>query len=332
MPGEYKREPNHVRTSTGRLHRFAEPSDTPSLMAAWTRDFHRDMGRCTYPLPLFLAESHRRFLAIHPFDDGNGRTARLLVNFALLRRRLPPIVIKTEDRDRYIAGLQSADLGQVVPLATFMLENALWSLDLAIRAANGESIEAARDVDNEVALFVRRRHGGPPATRDIDVLDNVFFLLVRPTMDALDARLAPLSSLFRKRYGNCQIDAGTGETSSSSTLFEKRSWQRNRDEHLVAPGFRLSDARQIVLGYEVRFSDYVGRGDPGFGVTIAVAWSLAADSCRWEATIDSKPEPDLAGSMPYATLSRPPDGLDDWTAQISRLVMDAVDRKAGTQE
>ncbi len=332
VPGEYKREPNHVRTSTGRLHRFAEPSDTPSLMAAWTRDFHRDMMRCAYPLPLFLAESHRSVLAIHPFDDGNGRTARLLVNFALLRRRLPPIVIKTEDRDRYIAGLQSADLGQIVPLATFMMENALWSLDLATRAANGESIEAARDVDREVALFVRRRHGGPPAQRDIDILDNVFFLLVRPTLDALDARLAPLSSLFRKRYGSCRIDAGAGEINHSSTLFEKRSWQRNRDKYLVAPGFRLSDARRIVLGYDVRFSHYVGRGDPGFGVTVAVAWSLAADSCRWEATIDGRPEPDLDGSMPYAALSGPPERLDDWTARMSRLMMEAVARKSRTRK
>ena len=98
IPGEYKRDPNHVRTSTGALHKFAEPADTPSLMAAWTRDFRRDMTRCAYPLPLFLAESHNGLLAIHPFGDGNGRTARLLVNFALLRRRLPPIVIKAEDR------------------------------------------------------------------------------------------------------------------------------------------------------------------------------------------------------------------------------------------
>ena len=118
---------------------------------------------------------------------------------------------------------------------------------------------------------------------------------------------------------------------SGSTLFEKASWQRTRDEYLVAPGFRLSDARQIVLRYEVRFSDYAGRGNPGFDVTIAVAWSLAADSCRWEATIDSKPEPDLAGSMPYAALAGPLDTLDDWTAKISRLMMDAVDRQAGTQ-
>ena len=331
IPGEYKREPNHVRTSTGTLHRFAEPSDTPSLMAAWTRDFRRDMSRCAYPLPLFLAESHRSFLAIHPFDDGNGRTARLLVNFALLRRRLPPIVIKTEDRDRYIAGLQSADLGQMAPLAAFMMENALWSLDLALRAANGESIESPRDVDKEVALFVRRRRGGPSAKRDIDILDNVFFLLVRPTMDALDARLAPLSSLFRHRYESCRVGTGTGETNSGS-LFEKENWQKTRQQYLVAPGFRPSDERPLRLGYEVRFSDYAGRGKPGFGMTIDVAWSLAADECRWEATIDGRTESGLAGSMPYAALDRPPDGLDDWTAKVCRLAMDAVDRKSGIQE
>ncbi len=330
-PGEYKREPNHVRTSTGALHRFAEPSDTPSLMVEWTRDFRRDMSRCAYPLPLFLAESHNRFLAIHPFDDGNGRAARLLVNFALLRRRLPPIVIKTEDRDRYIEGLQNADLGHVVPLATFMMENTLWSLDLAIRAANGESIEGKRDVDKEVALFVRRRHGGPPVKGDIDILDNLFFLLVRPIIEALDARLTPLSSLFRRRYESCQVNTGAGQTNGSS-LFEKGNWQGTRDQYLVAPGFRLSDARPIVLGYEVQFSDYLGRGNPAFGVTIAVVWSLAADGCRWETTIDGQPESDLACSMPYAVLAGPPDGLDDWTAKVCRLTMDAVDRKSGTQE
>ncbi len=330
IPGKYKREPNHVRTSTGALHKFAEPSDTPSLMATWTSDFRRDMSRCAYPLPLFLAESHNRFLAIHPFDDGNGRTARLLLNYALLRRRLPPIAIKTEDRDRYIEGLQKADLGHQLPLATFILENTRWSLDLAIRAANGESIEGERDVDKEMALFVRRRHGGPPAKRDIDILDNVFFLLVRPIKEALDARLTPLAQLFRKRYEGCRVDAGSGATNSSS-LFEKRNWQRTRDQLLVAPGFRLSDARQIVLRYEVRFSDYVGLGNAGFGVKTAVAWSLAADSCRWETTIDSRPEADLARSMPYTALTGPPDGLDDWTARVCRLMMDAVDRKAGIE-
>ena len=90
FPGQYKTQPNHVRTATGELHRFAEPEETPPLMEEWTRDFRRDLERSAYPLPLFLAESHWSFLRIHPFDDGNGRTARLLANYALLRNNLPP--------------------------------------------------------------------------------------------------------------------------------------------------------------------------------------------------------------------------------------------------
>ena len=140
VPGRYKRQPNHVRTTTGELHRFAEPGETPALMEKWTREFRRDLERRACPLPLFLAESHWNFLRIHPFDDGNGRTARLLANYVLLRKKLPPIVIRSEDRDRYIGALQNADLGSILPLARFMLENLLWSLGTGIRAAKGESI------------------------------------------------------------------------------------------------------------------------------------------------------------------------------------------------
>lgn len=140
VPGEYKTQPNHVRTATGELHRFAEPEETPVLMERWTADFQRDLTRSEYPLPLLLAESHWSFLRIHPFDDGNGRTARLLTNYVLLRSGLPPMVIKSAERDRYIGALQNADVGRMEPLAGFMLENVLWSLGLAIRAAKGESI------------------------------------------------------------------------------------------------------------------------------------------------------------------------------------------------
>ena len=330
MPGEYKREPNHVRTSTGALHRFAEPADTPLLMAAWTRDFHRDTTRCAYPLPLFLAESHNRFLAIHPFDDGNGRTARLLVNFALLRRRLPPIVIRAEDRDRYIAGLENADVGNVMPLATFMLENTLWTLDLAIRAAKGESIEAATDVDKELEIFVRGRRGNPPVKSDVEILDRVFELCVRPSITALNDRLKPLLALFRRRFENCTVRHGATNVGSSG-LFEKDGWESTKRDYLVTTGFRLSDETEVVLTYEMRLFDYVGRGKPGFGLTIAVVWSLGAEACRWETIIDSQPESDLAGGVPYAALAAPPDGLDDWTARICRLMIGAVGRRSGTQ-
>ena len=123
---------------------------------------------------MFLAESHWSFIHIHPFDDGNGRTARLLANYALLRNNLPPIVIKSDDRDRYISGLQNADVGRMLPLAEFMLENVSWSIELAIRAAKGESIREPDDMDKEMELFVRSRRGPAPNNSDVEVLDQIF--------------------------------------------------------------------------------------------------------------------------------------------------------------
>ncbi len=49
--------------------------------------------------------AHERVAVIHPFDDGNGRTARLLMNLVLLRAGYPPVVIGPEHRAAYIEGL-----------------------------------------------------------------------------------------------------------------------------------------------------------------------------------------------------------------------------------
>ena len=134
IPGEYKKHPNHVRTRTGELHRFAEPEETPARMEEWVRRFRSDLARADDPLPEFLAESHWTFVNIHPFDDGNGRTARLITNYILLRKNLLPIVIKSTDRDRYFGALKQSDAGDTKPLAEFMLAQLSWSLDLALRS------------------------------------------------------------------------------------------------------------------------------------------------------------------------------------------------------
>ena len=139
-PGKYKTEPNHVRTRTGELHRFAEPEETPARMEEWVREFRIDLARTDHPLPEFLAESHWSFVDIHPFDDGNGRTVRLITNYILLRKDLLPIVIRSADRDRYFGVLRRADAEDGLPLAEFMLAQLLWSLDLGVRAARDEPI------------------------------------------------------------------------------------------------------------------------------------------------------------------------------------------------
>ena len=50
--------------------------------------------------------AHERLVTIHPFTDGNGRTARLLMNLVLFKAGYPPVVIGPEQREEYINGLE----------------------------------------------------------------------------------------------------------------------------------------------------------------------------------------------------------------------------------
>jgi Fic family protein len=62
--------------------------------------------------PQTAFEAHRRLVDIHPFNDGNGRTARLLMNLILIRGGYPPIAVRPEDRLSYTRALQRSQAGQ----------------------------------------------------------------------------------------------------------------------------------------------------------------------------------------------------------------------------
>ncbi|WP_269899994.1 Fic family protein [Paenalcaligenes faecalis] len=71
------------------------------------------------------AELHTRFVKIHPFIDGNGRTGRLLLNFELMKAGYPPAVIKKEDRLAYYDALDVACLNGDYTAITKLVANAV---------------------------------------------------------------------------------------------------------------------------------------------------------------------------------------------------------------
>jgi Fic family protein len=74
-----------------------------------------------YPLQL-AAEFHARFERIHPFEDGNGRTGRILLNAILLEQGYLPIIIRKTTRIAYFAALKAFDNGYKPKLERFIIE------------------------------------------------------------------------------------------------------------------------------------------------------------------------------------------------------------------
>ena len=86
-----------------------KPEDVPALMRAFI-DTLTEEGERLHPVRL-AAFAHRRLVDIHPFTDGNGRTARLLMNLILVNRGYPIASIPPVLRLRYINALKKAQSG-----------------------------------------------------------------------------------------------------------------------------------------------------------------------------------------------------------------------------
>jgi Fic family protein len=75
-----------------------------------------------YPPLLLAALVHNEFENIHPFQDGNGRVGRLLLNYVLLKHNYPPINIKLEDRQKYYEALQDYQKrGEIISTLRFLI-------------------------------------------------------------------------------------------------------------------------------------------------------------------------------------------------------------------
>ncbi len=134
-PGRYKTQPNYALTATGEMVHFTPPEETTAQMAELVRWFQAETASPSIGLLPMLARLHHDFVRIHPFDDGNGRVARLLLNLVALRAGLPPLVLKTARRQRYLDTIALADAGDLAPLQAFLAESLRESLELGLEAA-----------------------------------------------------------------------------------------------------------------------------------------------------------------------------------------------------
>jgi len=82
------------------------PIKVPELLDDFINWLHHATGN-----PVIIsADAHLKFVGIHPFVDGNGRTARLLMNLLLAQEGYPPAIVRMEDRSAYMDAIEKAQL------------------------------------------------------------------------------------------------------------------------------------------------------------------------------------------------------------------------------
>jgi Fic family protein len=99
--GRYRNVPIRV---TGSSHVFPNHMRVAELMTEFIQDLH-EKAKTMHPC-LLASYAHYTLVGIHPFVDGNGRTARLLMNLILQQCGYPPAIIRKEDRLKYINALE----------------------------------------------------------------------------------------------------------------------------------------------------------------------------------------------------------------------------------
>ena len=107
--GRYKTRPNSVITPTGERFEYASPEETPALMSDLVQWYNNAVAEDELTPIQLAALFHYRYIRIHPFEDGNGRIARLMVNFILRRHKWPMMVIRSKNKKAYLNALALSD-------------------------------------------------------------------------------------------------------------------------------------------------------------------------------------------------------------------------------
>jgi len=180
-----------------------------------------DMSNADLPI-LCAAAAHAWLAQIHPFMDGNGRTARILMNLILMRRGYPICIIARDDRLRYYDALEESQGSDLTPLIELVYENVEESLEEWEKAAQEQRAE------QEWLTSIAARLEGPAlsqARNEYEVWLPAMELLksyFKQTVDALnEMKTAGGVRLNFKDYGQLDFEKYLSLRDGGSA---KRTW------------------------------------------------------------------------------------------------------------
>lgn len=117
--GNYKDEDNCVIDSNGSLVDNTTPYKFVAERLNELLRWYLENEKRLHPMAL-ASVFHNQFVYIHPFSDGNGRVARLLLNFILIKHAFFPVIVQNDEKHKYYAALRQSKDGDIKPSIMYM--------------------------------------------------------------------------------------------------------------------------------------------------------------------------------------------------------------------
>ncbi|MEQ8906408.1 Fic family protein [Ekhidna sp.] len=270
QPGEYKSTPNSVLQKDGNIHEYVAPEETPALMKELFDWYRTNMNEDSIVLAALV---HHRFTEIHPFDDGNGRLARLWMNYIIQRAGFPPVIIPTEKKEQYLNALTKADHGEYEDFISFIAEEVIWSVQLAMKAAKGESLKEPNDLDKRLAV-IKREIDAEDDENEIKRLTQVSLedtleLFGFQLLDSLTDTLIKLNSFYDKPEHRLGINIDGQSTSLPvGGKFPRNELRKFMDEYFEKD--HRDYLNEVKLSLQTNYGMYIKGGINSFGCSYRV--------------------------------------------------------------
>lgn len=286
--GQYKTMPNSPTRQDGMVHEYCPPEHVASEMDALIAMYLRHESQ-NVPPEVEAAWLHHRFSQIHPFEDGNGRVARAIASLVFIRAGWFPLIVKREDKPRYIDALEKADDNDLRPLVSLFVEAQRNALMQATEVAYAvHPIATAHDAVMAARNRLMQR-GKLPVPEWLKAKDTAARLV-----DQARKQLGPISSDLQKEIASIGRGFGFSVSGGPQGGFD------NVRESAVRKAGHLPD-----------FSEYNARLDMGMqtGTLTTLCISFHAIGPRFRG---------LIGVVPYlVTQSAEPALIDGMSFQIN---------------
>lgn len=268
--GQWKTAPNYLYNYKNERFDFVAPAAVPDRMHQlinWLNTQKEKIQRgdkdALHPV-MVASQFHLDYTTIHPFHDGNGRTARILTNLILIAYGYPPIYIKQEEKDiyyQYLADIQGYG-GEPDLFYDFMAGLQIRSLQIVIDAMEGRDIAEPDDWEKQLNLLKKQLVTGDDVqvSKSVKAVWEVIDASIIPLIDKVIKKLSEFDELFSEKR---LLLTGSAENFSIKSIGEIRDYMKLKH-----------DAFMDQIGFEYTLDGFKKSGINTFSVNVRLMWQF----------------------------------------------------------